>query len=103
MLQSFTIDDNLEAQVSRAIEVTLLFDGGVRRWCYFMRVEALMACGDWIDGTQTRVHYGAPHMIVVAGALSREVIELALKHIEAQGELEQCSLPLGSSSSCDGV
>jgi hypothetical protein len=60
-----------------------------------MRPEALAACGDWIENTTIRFHYGAAHMIVVTGELDVELIERALMHLDAVGELKNCSLPLG--------
>lgn len=94
MLESFTIDDDLTVQSSGAIEVTLHLRGHGPRWCYFMRPESLAACGDWILGTGTRIHFGSPHMIVVGGELNAEIIGQALRHIDAAGDLERCSLPL---------
>lgn len=94
MLESFTIDDDLAIQATGAIEVTLQLKGHSPRWCFFMRPEALAACGDWIPGTRTRMHFGSPHMIVVAGELTSETIARALREIDALGELERCSLPL---------
>ena len=91
MLKSFTIDDDLAAQDSLGIEVTLHLENGERRWCYFMTPTALATCGDWISGTRIRFHFGAPHMIVVAGRLDRPTIERALRDIENRGELRESS------------
>ena len=94
VLESFTIDNDLAIQTSGGVEVTLRLKGLSPRWCYFIRPEALAACGDWIPGTTTRFHYGSPHMIVVAGELNAETIGQALRGIDALGHLEECSLPL---------
>ncbi|MDD4930278.1 MAG: hypothetical protein PHP85_13510 [Gallionella sp.] len=94
MLSTFTIDDDLSSQESRGIEVILQLENGTRRWCYFMTPGALAACGDWIDGTQIRIHYAAPYMIVVACQLTEDVIENALKHIDRAGEIEKCTLAI---------
>lgn len=93
-LVSFVIEDDLSTQTKRAIEVALKMVDGTTRWCFFMRPEALATCGDWVDGTKVRFHYGAPHMIVLGNELTEEMIERALRHIDKRGELEQCSLPL---------
>jgi len=93
-LSSFTIDDDLAMQEGGGIEVTLTMRDGSRRWCFFMRPEALQACGDWLDGTKARLHFGAPHMIVLAAELTPAVIERSLKQIDAEGALLGCSLPL---------
>lgn len=94
MFLTFTLCDDLEIQDTGAIEVDLHMCDGTRRWCYFMTPAALAACGDWIDGTQARIHYGAPHMIVVAGRLTEDLIEQALKHIARAGDIEKCSQPI---------
>jgi hypothetical protein len=94
MLSSFTIDDDLAAQETGAIEVTLHLDAGERRWCYFITPGALAACGDFVSGSNVRFHYGAPHMIVMAGHLDRVLIERALRDIDARGDLAKCSLRL---------
>ena len=94
MFQTFTLRDDLATQDTGAIEVELQMRDGSRRGCFFMTPTALAACGDWIAGTQVRIHYGAPHMIVVAGRLTEDFIEQALQHIASAGHLEKCSLPI---------
>jgi hypothetical protein len=94
MLRSFEIQDDLAMQDRGAVEVVLHLDDGRRRWCYFMTPQALTNCGHWIDGTRTLIHYNAPYMIVVSGRLDERVIEEALRHIDSQGDLEGCSMPL---------
>lgn len=96
MFQSFILRDDLATQDTGAIEVELHMRDGTRRWCYFMTPSALAACGDWIEGTPIRIHYGAPHMIVVAGRLSEDLIEQALKHIARAGEVVRCTRPIPS-------
>lgn len=91
---TYTLDDDLEAQDTRAIEVTLHLPDGTRRWCYFMTPAALAACGDPLDGTDIRIHYGSPHMIVVAGQLTEDTIARTLQQIDRAGEIERCSLPV---------
>ncbi len=44
-----------------------------------------------IDGTTIRIHYGAPHMIVV-DQIDAAIIEQALHYIERQGELLACTI-----------
>lgn len=94
MLRSFEIEDDLTMQDRGAIEVVLRLDDGSTRWCYFMTPQALINCGDWIDGTRTPIHYNAPYMIVVSRRLNEVVIEEALRHIDSRGDLEVCSKPL---------
>jgi hypothetical protein len=92
MLLSFTLRDALETQGTGAIEVDLQMLDGTRRWCFFMTPAALTCCGEWIDDTPVRIHYGAPHMIVLAGPLTEALIARALQHIARRGEIEKCSL-----------
>jgi hypothetical protein len=96
MLKSFEIEDDLANQDQGGIEVVLWLEDGRRRWCYFMTPRALTNCGDYIEGTRTRIHYNAPYMVVIAGRLDEKVIETALRQIDRDGELEACSMPLDS-------
>ncbi len=89
-LHSFSIDDDVQQAAASAIEVTITLTDGRKRWCFFMTPAAFHASGDWIDGTRIRLHYGAPHMIVVS-EISTDVIERALQHIDARDQLEVCT------------
>lgn len=91
MFLTFTLCDDLETQDAGAIEVVLHMPDGTQRWCYFMTPIALAACGDRIGDGETRIHYGAPNMIVVSERLTEATIELALQHIARAGEIETCS------------
>src|SRR5579859_2238077 len=94
MLKSFIIEDDLDLQTTGAVEVIVELEEGQRRWCYCMTPQALAASGDWIDGTPVRLHYNAPYMIVIASPLDKTLIELALQHIDREGKLEVCTMPL---------
>lgn len=89
-LEAITICDELATASSAAIEVEISLSDGQRRWCYFVTPEALRQFGDWIDGTTLHIHYGAPHLIIV-DQLDETIINQALRHIEAQGELLTCT------------
>ncbi len=58
-----------------------------------MTPEGLRNCGDWIDGTKVRFHYGAKHMIVVS-KISKSIIESALHSIDSDNEIYNCTLPI---------
>jgi len=91
ILKSFKIEDDLSIQDTGAIEVIIYLNSDERRWCFFMTPKALQNCGDWIEGTQIRFHYGAPHMIVVAAKSNESLIEKTLKNIDQRGEILLCS------------
>jgi len=93
IIRSYTIDDDLTNADQGAIEVTVTLADERRRWCFFMTPAALASAGDWVDGTEIRVHLGEPHMIVVS-AISQDVVERVLRRLEADGELERHTLPL---------
>ena len=93
-LRSYTIDDDLAQADRAAIEVTVTLADGRRRWLFFMTPAALAACGNWVEGTEVRVHLGVPHMVVVA-TVSTDIIERVLRQLDASGELEHRTLPLG--------
>ena len=96
-LKSITIDDDLATVDTGAIEVTLTFSDGSKRWCFFMTPQTLAAVGDFVPGTQVRVHYGAPHMVVVS-EISADIIEKTIRLLEAEIELESCTRPLGTTA-----
>jgi hypothetical protein len=85
------IDDPPEEAGRIAIEVTIQFDDGSRRWCFFVQKDAVGEFGDLIDGTQTRVLYGAKHMVVVP-EVTEDVIRRFVKMVYEQGELENVTL-----------
>jgi hypothetical protein len=89
-LRSFIIEDSIQSPLTHAIEVTIQLHDGERRWCYFATPDSLARFGDWIDDTEIRIHYGAPHLIVLA-QVTPETIESALKHIDANGEFRQAT------------
>ena len=93
-IQKIQIEDDLFMQDQGAIEVTVRLSDGRSRWCYFMTPAAIEACGDWIDGTRIRFHFGARYMIVVAGTLTEDLIIKALRSIEKQGELLDCTMAI---------
>lgn len=93
VLRSYRIDDDLSAADAGAVEVSITLADERRRWCAFMTPAALAACGDFVNGTRVRVHFGESHMIVVTD-LTADVIERVLRQLDADGELERRTLPL---------
>jgi hypothetical protein len=91
-IERVAIDDDLSSQNRGGIGVTVHLTSGERRWCFFMTPDALSRCGDWIGGTATRFHYGAAHMIVIAGMLTPGIIEEALRQIDNAGHLDLATL-----------
>jgi hypothetical protein len=93
MLRSYTVEDAFTGEPDIGVEVVVELTSGERRWCYFMTPTSLARCGDLIPGTAVRLHFGAPHMIVTS-ALSPEIIDRALRHIDARGELLAATRPV---------
>ncbi len=89
----YTIDDDVRTADEGAIEVTVELEAGEKRWCFFFTPEALAAVGDWVEGTQVRVHLGVPHMIVVS-ELSEGIIDRVLRTLDARGELREHTVPV---------
>jgi hypothetical protein len=115
MLVSFNIDDTIVSATDDSVEVTLMFDGGRRRWCFFITPEyinkalgkrhphskqgqddfmttSIAFLGEALT-TDTGTAFGmmyAPHMLIVS-ELSEDVIAATLRHLDAMGELEDCS------------
>ena len=95
VLRSYTIDDDLAHASHGVVEVTVTLTDERRRWCYFMTPAALAACGNWVEGTRVRLHLGELHRVTVS-ELSCDVIERVLRQLEATGQLERRTSPLGS-------
>ena len=91
MIKNIYIQDQIDSHTRRAIEVDVELIDGTKRWCFFLTPEGAANCGDWIEGTKVRVHYGASNMFLVS-EISKEVIEAAIKHAEKKGEIERCTL-----------
>ena len=76
------------------VEVEIELSDGQRRWCYFLTPELLaQQNGVTIGDAGSLLSYHAPHMIVVS-TLSQEMIEQALRYIQSQGVLLDCTKPL---------
>jgi len=93
MIKSIIIDDSIDSHNERAIEVVLKMADGTKRWCFFLTPQGATQCGDYIEGTKTRIHYGASHMFIVSD-ISKEIIESAIKQAEIEGNLLQCTLAI---------
>lgn len=91
-LESIEIEGEITSHKTGAIEVTVITTCGEKRWCFFFTPEGMSACGDFIEGTSVRFHYGSSHMILVS-EISKSIIESALMDIDKQGELELCTIP----------
>lgn len=89
----YNIDDPINELPTGAVEVTIDFGGGRKRWCFFATPQVLASVGDWVDGTQVRVHLGVPHMIVVS-ELNEGIIDRVLRQLHAEGQLEAHTSPL---------
>ena len=89
----YTIDDPIAEPPSAAVEVTVDFGGSGKRWCFFITPEELASVGDWVDGTDIRVHLGVPHMIVVS-ELNEDIIDRVLRQLYTEGQLEAHTIPL---------
>ena len=90
---SYTIDDPITNPLPSSVEVTIDFSGR-KRWLFFATPELLGSVGDYVEGTQVRLHLGERHMIVVS-ELSEAVIDAVLRQLHADGELENRTLPFG--------
>jgi hypothetical protein len=88
----YTIDDPIGIPLRSSVEVTIDFPTG-KRWLFFVTPELLAAVGDFVEGTQSRLHLGERHMIVVT-ALSSTVIDSVLQQLADAGELESRTVPL---------
>ncbi|MBZ0289723.1 MAG: hypothetical protein K8I30_19020, partial [Anaerolineae bacterium] len=113
MLASFSIDDAILSPTDDYVEVTLTFDDGSERWCFFITPDyiarslgnghadpkplrgheefsnSIAFLGETLT-TETGAQFGmvyAPHMLIVS-ELSESVIAETLRYLEMMGELE---------------
>jgi hypothetical protein len=88
----YTIDDPIETPLRCSVEVTIDFPTG-KRWLFFVTPHLLASVGDFIHGTQSRLHLGERHMIVVS-ELSPAVIDSVLQQLAQTGELESRTISI---------
>jgi len=86
--------DVLDFPEEGAVEVVITLADGRERWCYFFTPERMSIVGDWVKGTQVRVHLGTNHMIVVS-ELSAGIIASVLNELESSGLLFEHTRPVG--------
>jgi hypothetical protein len=87
----YTIDDEIESPLTCSVEVTIDFPSR-KRWLFFVTPELLATVGDWVEGSQVRVHLCERHMIVVS-ELTPAVIDAVLRDLMRSGDLESRTLP----------
>jgi len=78
-----------------AVEVRLRLESGQERWCFFMTPDRLQTVGDILPGTDTRIHHGAEHMIVLT-SLTSDSIDLAIRYLCESDQIMESSRPLGA-------
>lgn len=91
-IESIKIEDPLD-QTTHAIEVIVTLAADQKRWCAFMTPEIAKNCGDFLAGTQVRVHQGAPHIFLVS-EISAEIIYGVLNQIDADGDIFEATAAL---------
>lgn len=92
-IESFQIDDAIDQPQEGAVEVTITMLGGEKRWCFFMSPDRLAQVGDYVEGTNIRLHLGVPHMIVVS-EITEEIVEKVIAQLDAQGEISEHTIPI---------
>lgn len=92
-MKSFTIDDEISQPLTQAIEATIEFVDGSRRWCFFMTPELCASVGDCVADTDVRVHYGCNYMVVVS-RLDASIVEKVINDLNRRGELVEHTHPL---------
>jgi hypothetical protein len=88
----YTIEDPITDRLTSSVEVTIDFDGQ-KRWLFFATPQLLASVGDFVEGTQARVHLGERHMIVIS-ELSETIIDKVLMSLYDSGELLSRTLPV---------
>jgi hypothetical protein len=89
----YSVDDPITDPLTCSVEVTVEVEGQ-KRWLFFVTPQLLASVGDFVEGTQVRLHLGERHMIVVS-ELSESVIDKVLSSLYDAGEMASRTLPLG--------
>ena len=98
LVRSIKIEHEIPSPLTYAVEVTIEFESGDRRWCYFCTPESLGRFGDFLSGTTIRMHAGSPHMIVLS-TVTEETMHAAVRELEKSGDLLNATRPLDSGDS----
>ena len=80
-------------QTIHAVEVYLTLTTGEKRWCFFLSPSTVVNCGDYIEGTKVRAHYGAKHMFVLSEVTENNIRNL-LNQIDKNGDILECTIPI---------
>lgn len=88
-ISDIKINDDIACHTERAIEVVVQLSGE-SRYCYFATPDGLRNFGDWIPGTNARIHYDDNDLIIVS-EISEEIIVSAIHAIEEEGRLTACT------------
>ena len=92
-ISKVTVLDDLSSQLQAAIEVEIALTDGSTRCCFFCNNNSMDSFGYWCPGTEISVH-NAPHMFVVDGLITAELIKAVLTEADQQGDLFDCTLAL---------
>lgn len=85
-------EDEIDAPegATHGVEVVFEFSDGQRRWCWFTTPGQLAELEQERFGDERLVMFGVPHMIVVS-AITQDVIDRTIAHLEQQGRLVSCT------------
>lgn len=98
IVRSINIEHEIPSPMTYAVEVTIEFESGGPRWCFFCTPESLGRFGDFIPNTAIRMHAGSPHMIVLS-IVTHETITAAIGELQRTGKLLNATRPVISGSS----
>lgn len=81
-------------------EVTIKFSNGEFRWCIFITPQQLSQGIMTVPGTDVPWAYRNHHLIIM-NEISDELIDAALREIDQQGDLIDCTKPLDPDEDAD--
>ncbi|WP_144394625.1 hypothetical protein [Pleionea sediminis] len=85
--------DGPAKQTNHAVEVYVTLTNDERRWCFFHSPETVKNCGDYIDGTNIRMHYGEKHMFVLS-EVTQDSIRKTIKQLDEAGKILECTVSI---------
>ena len=93
VLAGFSVDDPLDGRSQGLVEVTVELTGGQKRWCLVATPKGLVSSGEELEGGVAEFHAPNHHLLIIS-SLTVGTIGALLRHLDSQGELEACTLPL---------
>lgn len=86
-IKTITLDDKIEDAKNDIIEVTVLFENGMKRWLFFMTAQYL------IEKLMSPNFYFHSTKVIYVNALSEAIVEKTIRDLDQKNELMNATKP----------